>query len=110
MSSITIADTVTESGGQGIDVVRTSVSWTMTPGAEIETLETTNPTGTAAFSLFGNAGDNQIFGNDGDNFLNGGGGADQMIGNGGDDTYYVDNAGDMSMNPAATAWTRCGPA
>jgi Ca2+-binding RTX toxin-like protein len=88
------ADVVTESGSQGIDIVRTVGSWTMTPGADIETLETTDATATTSLALYGNATGNQIIGNDGDNFLDGGGGVDQMVGNGGDDTYYVDNAGD----------------
>src|SRR5262245_61801729 len=33
-------DSVTEVGGQGIDTVRVSTSWTMTAGADVETLET----------------------------------------------------------------------
>jgi Ca2+-binding RTX toxin-like protein len=85
---------VTETGGQGIDIVRTVGSWTMTAGADIETLETTDATATTSLALYGNGTGNTIVGNDGDNFLDGGGGVDQMVGNGGDDTYYVDNAGD----------------
>jgi Ca2+-binding RTX toxin-like protein len=87
-------DAVNEMGGQGIDTVRTSVSWIMTDGADIETLETTDATGTAALALVGNANGNQIIGNDGDNTINGQGGIDQLIGRGGNDMYFVDNVSD----------------
>jgi Ca2+-binding RTX toxin-like protein len=87
-------DSVTESGGEGTDVVRTSVSWVMTWGADIETLETTDPNGTENLFLRGNANGNHIIGNNGDNSINGDGGRDQMFGRGGSDTYYVDDAGD----------------
>jgi Ca2+-binding RTX toxin-like protein len=87
-------DAVSEMGGQGIDTVRTSVSWIMTAGADIEMLETTDQTGTAALALVGNANGNQIIGNDGDNTITGGGGVDQLIGRGGNDMYFVDNAAD----------------
>jgi Ca2+-binding RTX toxin-like protein len=86
-------DSVTEYGGQGNDIVRTSVSWTMTSGASIETLETTDPSATSNLSLNGNAGNNEIIGNDGSNWINGGGGSDHMTGRGGNDTYIVDTAG-----------------
>jgi Ca2+-binding RTX toxin-like protein len=88
-------DRITEFGGQGIDVVRTSAtSYALTPGADIEILETTDPSGTATLELFGNGSGNQIIGNDGQNVIDGFGGADQMIGRGGDDTYMVDNEND----------------
>ena len=87
-------DSVTEVGGEGNDTVRTSVSWVMTWGADIETLETTDPNGTANLFLRGNANGNQIIGNNGENQINGDGGRDQMFGRGGNDTYYVDDAGD----------------
>jgi Ca2+-binding RTX toxin-like protein len=88
-------EAVSEMGGQGIDTVRTSVSWIMTDGADVETLATTDATGTAALALVGNANGNQIIGNDGDNTINGGGGVDQLVGRGGNDSYYVDNAADQ---------------
>jgi Ca2+-binding RTX toxin-like protein len=67
----------------------------MTAGADIELLETTDATGTAALALVGNGNGNHIVGNDGDNLINGGGGVDQLIGRGGNDTYHVDNAADQ---------------
>jgi serralysin len=87
-------DAVTEYGGEGIDTVRAKTSWTMTAGADIETLRADDLFDTAALNLTGNAGGNEIIGNDGNNVLNGGGGVDQMTGRLGNDTYFVDNAGD----------------
>ena len=91
------SDVVVEFGGQGTDVVRTSVSHQLSDGADIETLETTDANGTAAINLFGNDNGNQIIGNNASNLINGRGGVDQMIGRGGDDTYFVDNANDSVM-------------
>ena len=88
------SDVVVEFGGQGTDVVRTSVSHQLSDGADIETLETTDANGTAAINLFGNDNGNQIIGNNASNLINGRGGVDQMIGRGGDDVYYVDNTSD----------------
>ena len=85
-------DRIIESGGEGTDVVRTSVSYVLTGGADVEVLETSDPNGTAALFLLGNASSNTIIGNNGSNHLNGQGGADQMIGRGGSDDYLVDNA------------------
>jgi Ca2+-binding RTX toxin-like protein len=87
-------DRITEFGGQGIDVVRTSGSYTLTEGADVETLETTDANGTAALTLLGNASGNRIIANNGINYIDGRGGADQMVGRGGNDIYIVDNAGD----------------
>ena len=47
-------DSITELGGQGLDEVRTSVSWTLTAGADVETLRTTDDNGTASINLAGN--------------------------------------------------------
>ena len=88
-------DVVTEAGGQGADTVLTSVSWELTAGADVEYLRTTNPNGTAAINLTGNASGNAIVGNDGNNLIIGGGGVDEMTGRDGNDSYFVDNAGDM---------------
>ena len=90
-------DVVTEFAGQGIDTVRTSASWAITAGADIETLRTTDDNGLAGLYLGGNASGNQIIGNNGDNFIDGHLGVDQMTGRGGDDVYFVDNAGDSVM-------------
>jgi len=80
-------DAVTESGGQGADTVRTSVSWAMTSGADVETLRTTNDHGVAAINLTGNSSGNDIYGNDGNNVLNGRDGNDQLTGFLGADSF-----------------------
>jgi serralysin len=87
-------DVVNEAGGQGSDTVRTSVSWAITTGADVETLRTIDDAGVTTLSLTGNASNNQIIGNDGVNYINGAGGVDHMIGRDGDDTYFVDDPGD----------------
>jgi Ca2+-binding RTX toxin-like protein len=87
-------DALTEYGGQGTDVVRTSVSYQLTPGADIELLETTDANGTTPLILFGNSSGNNIIGNNGDNLISGEGGVDLMTGRAGNDTYFVDHTND----------------
>ncbi len=87
-------DTVRENVGEGHDSVYTSVSWTLTAGAEIELLGTRDYLGTDAIALTGNEFSNSLVGNHGDNRLDGGGGADYLTGLLGDDVYVVDHAGD----------------
>jgi Ca2+-binding RTX toxin-like protein len=87
-------DWLVEYGGQGFDVVRTSTDFALTPGADIERLETADPNGTANLLLYGNDSGNEIVGNNGHNYIDGQGGVDYMTGRGGNDTYVVDNAND----------------
>ena len=87
-------DVAAEAGGQGVDKVRTSTTYTLLANSEIEVLETTQQSGTAGMVLTGNGFDNTINGNNGINLIVGGGGRDTMTGFGGNDTYFVDNAND----------------
>ena len=80
------SDTVTENAGEGIDSVRSSVTYTLAANVEQLTL-----TGAAAINGTGNALDNVIIGNAAANTMTGG------LGN---DVYGVDNAGDVVVENA----------
>ncbi len=84
-------DTITELAGEGVDTVRSAVTWTL--GANLENLILLG--GSAALNGTGNELDNQITGNTGKNLLDGGIGADTLVGGAGNDTYVVDNVGDV---------------
>ena len=93
-----VGDAVSESGGQGQDEVRTSVSWTLTAGADVETLATTNDAGVGAINLTGNASGNVVRGNNGNNIINGGGGSNELTGLGGQDSFRFDTQLDQAFN------------
>jgi Ca2+-binding RTX toxin-like protein len=84
-------DGVTEAASQGYDIVRTSVSYQLGDGDDVELLETTNANGTAAIELRGNSAGNHIIGNNGQNLLRGGGGFDTLEGRGGADYYLIED-------------------
>ena len=111
-------DVIQEAPGEGIDQVRTSVSYTLAAGVAVEQLVATSNVGLTLIgnefdntisgaggndtiygmdandSLNGNAGSDTIYGGEGNDRINGGTGADVMVGGNGDDTYTIDNAGD----------------
>jgi Ca2+-binding RTX toxin-like protein len=89
-----IGDIVIENAGEGLDVVNSTVSFTL--GANVETLAFVNGAGggTLAFEATGNTLDNTITGNEFNNVLNGGAGVDSMTGGAGNDFYFVDNIAD----------------
>ena len=92
------ADTVAEAGGQGSDEVRTSVSWTLTAGADVEMLRTTDDNGTGAINLTGNSSGNVVRGNNGNNIINGGDGDDELTGLGGQDSFLFDTPLNAATN------------
>jgi len=109
----TIDDVLQEFGGQGRDIVYTTVSFRLREADDIELLFADPRGGTSALNLAGNGIANLIFGNDGANILEGGGGDDALYGylgndtlNGGlgvdtmagglgDDIYFIDTIDDV---------------
>jgi Ca2+-binding RTX toxin-like protein len=92
-------DAITEAGGQGNDTVYTLVSYTLTAGADVETLRIswTVPE-LAEMNLTGNANGNVVIGHDGNNVISGGDGRDELTGLGGQDSFLFDTALDATFN------------
>ena len=86
------ADKIVEAAGLGTDNVNASVSYKLAAGVSVETLRTTNATGTTAINLTGNELINIVTGNAGANVLNGGGGVDTLTGNAGNDIFEFNTA------------------
>ncbi len=97
-------DQVIEGEGEGTDLVRSSIAYTL--GAALENLTLTGSgntagTGTALDNVIvGNAGNNTLTGLAGNDRLDGGAGSDTMIGGVGDDTYVFDVATDVAVELA----------
>jgi hypothetical protein len=81
-------DTVKEVLGEGIDLIWTPVSYTLSGASEVEILAASQPSSTKKISLTGNNFFNYIVGNAGSNIIKGLGGADDLEGKGGNDVLY----------------------
>ena len=87
------SDSVSENANEGIDLVLSSVTYTISD-VDVENLTLTgsaniNATGNAAANvLTGNGGNNVLIGANGDDTLFGGGGNDSLAGGNGNDTLY----------------------
>ncbi|WP_309475921.1 MULTISPECIES: S8 family serine peptidase [Pseudomonas] len=86
------ADRIVELSGEGIDTVKASVSFTLSPDLENLIL-----TGTANINATGNAANNQLTGNGGNNRLDGGMGNDWLSGGAGNDLYQFDRNGGQDV-------------
>lgn len=78
---------VIENAGEGIDTIRSSMSYTLPANVENLSLSLTDITGT------GNSLDNIIVGSDGSQTLNGKGGNDILTGGGGTDYFVISPGG-----------------
>jgi Ca2+-binding RTX toxin-like protein len=98
-------DVVTEYAGEGLlDMVQTSVSYSLAAGSEVEVLYADPATTTAAINLTGNEFDNFLTGNDGINVLVGGLGIDTLRGNGGGDAFLWSSVEEIGLsNPDVVA-------
>lgn len=98
------ADSIIESSGEGVDLVQSSITYTLAANTENLTLtgsNAINATGNAlSNTLTGNTGANTLTGGDGDDVLNGAAGGDQMTGGSGNDTYVVDSTSDVVIEAA----------
>ncbi len=107
------SDSVSEAGGSGIDLVRSTVSRTLGTGFENLTLlgaAAINGTGNSAANIIkGNNAANILIGLDGADTLEGGGGGDRLdgglgvdrlVGGAGDDTYVLDTTLDVVVEAA----------
>ncbi|HET6941602.1 MAG TPA: M10 family metallopeptidase [Sphingomicrobium sp.] len=102
-------DRVIEAVGEGTDIVKATVSYTLTAGSAVEQLRAFNTSSTAAMNLsgnefgqtiLGNAGSNILKGFAGNDTLSGGLGNDLLYGGLGNDTFRVDQAGDRVIEAA----------
>jgi Ca2+-binding RTX toxin-like protein len=91
-------DRVFEAGGAGNDTVLTSTDYTLTAGADVELLATTDDGATTAIALSGNANGNVVRGNAGNNLIGGGDGRDDLIGLAGQDSFVFNTPLDAMFN------------
>ncbi|ESQ90951.1 hypothetical protein ABAC460_07690 [Asticcacaulis sp. AC460] len=92
-------DHLSESAGEGIDLVEAGISYSLATLSWYE-LENLTLTGTDNLNGGGNGLNNVITGNTGNNSLSGGAGNDTLKGGAGDDTYIIDGGDTLVENAA----------
>ncbi|WP_293990059.1 Calx-beta domain-containing protein [Sphingomonas sp.] len=87
------ADRVVENDGNGTDIVKAAISYTLAADASIETLRTIDDNATTAIDLTGNSHTTLIVGNAGANHLTGGSGDEMLTGGAGADVFVFAASG-----------------
>ena len=102
-----MGDVADETGGSGIDLVRSAVTFNLAPGIQaLGAIENLTLTGAAAINGTGNDLANSIVGNGGANVIEGGGGSDTLDGGTGLDTVsYAKAAGPVTVALGGTTQT-----
>lgn len=85
-------DKIFEAAGGGTDRVRTSISYTLSVGQEVETLSTLSTLSTGSINLVGNALGQTLQGNAGTNLIDGKEGVDRLYGYDGKDLFGFSTA------------------
>ncbi|KOR30192.1 hypothetical protein TI03_00120 [Achromatium sp. WMS1] len=92
-------DSIMEATDEGIDVVNSSINYTLNDNLEnliLIGIDTINGTGNELDNFItGNVSNNTLVGGDGNDTIDGGNGEDWMVGNSGDDIYIIDDTGDI---------------
>jgi Ca2+-binding RTX toxin-like protein len=105
----TTTDIITEAVNQGIDIIQSSIIFSL---ATLTNIENLTLTGSSAINGTGNAGNNILTGNNvnntlnggnGNDTLNGGNGVDTLVGGLGNDVYVVDSASDIIIENSTVA-------
>jgi Ca2+-binding RTX toxin-like protein len=100
-----VGDVITEAANEGMDLVQSSVTYTLANNVENLTLTgatAINGTGNTLNNvLTGNSAANTLTGGAGNDTLDGGAGNDTMLGGLGDDIYVVDSASDVVTENAS---------
>ena len=95
------ADAVTEAAGEGLDLIQSSISFTLPDHVEKLTL-----TGSSSINATGNGADNQLTGNSANNTLEGTAGNDTLDGGSGTDTArYSGNRADYLITAVGNGYT-----
>ncbi len=95
-----VGDKVIETAGQGSDLVKSGVNWTL--GVNVENLTLT---GTAKINGTGNALANTITGNAANNVLVGGAGFDKLVGGAGSDIFQFRSVNDSPLHSVTEPFT-----